>query len=143
MIDWLSIILWVVGTFGIVGTIVLYFAAPALFSVLMEALQKIFGAILSTRVGCAILAAIAAAILADQYREHVAVAQCSAEIVARDKRADRLAVQRDTDQSVIAGDDAIGRLADLNKQASQDQETVNALHAADQACHPITADQLR
>lgn len=143
MIDWVSIVLWIVGIGGIGGAIALFFFAPALFEVLLQGLQAILGSILSTRLGCALLAAVLAGVAADQYREHEAASQCSATIVARDKKADRLAQQRDVNQSSAADTDASSRVVALEQQSAQDQETINALRQADQACHPITPDQLR
>ncbi len=143
MHDWLSVALALIGVIGIGGAVALFFLAPALLEVLLAGAQKILGSILSTRLGCALLAALAAAIAADQYREHAAAAQCRAVIAAREQAAERRAVQRDRDQSALADRDAARRLAELERQSRQDQETMHALRAADQACHPITADQLR
>lgn len=143
MLDWLSLALGLVGVLGVGGAIALFFVAPALLEVLLAGAQKIFGAILATRLGCALIAAALAAIAADQYREHAAAVQCRAVIAARDQEAGRLAKQRDADQSALADADARRRLAELERQSEQDQDTINALRAADQACHPITADQLR
>ncbi len=143
MIDWLSVALAVIGVVGVGGAIALFFVAPALLEVLVQGAQKILAAIVATRLGCALLAAATAAIAADQYREHAAAAQCRAVIVAREQEADRRAHKRDADQSALAADDARRRLAELELQSQQDQASIHALRAADQACHPITADQLR
>ena len=143
MVDWLSVALAIVGAVGIGGALLLSFLAPALLEVLLAAAQKIFGAILATRLGCALLAAILAGIAADQYREHAAATQCRAIIAAREQQAERRAHERDGDQAALADSDAKQRLAALERQAEQDQETIDALRAADHACHPLTADQLR
>jgi apolipoprotein N-acyltransferase len=143
MIDWLSVALAIVGVVGIGGAIALFFLAPSLLEVLFAGVQKMFGALLATRLGCALLAAAAAGIAADQYREHAAAAQCRAIMAAREQEAEQRAQQRDRDQAALAGSDARQRLAALERQSTQDQETIDALRAADQACHPLTADQLR
>lgn len=143
MLDWLSIALALIAIFGVGGAIALFFLAPALLEVLIAGAQKIVGAILATRLGCALLAAALASIAADQYREHAAAVQCRALIAARDDDAERRARQRDTDQSALADADARQQLAALERQSADDQETIHALRAADQACHPITPDQLR
>ncbi len=143
MLDWLSVALAVVGVVGVGGAVALFFLAPALLEVLIAGAQKILGAVLATRLGCALIAGAAAAIAADQYREHAAAAQCRAAIVARDRAAADFARRRDLDQSALADADARARLAALERQAADDQATIHALRAADQACHPITADQLR
>lgn len=143
MIDWISIALAVVGVVGIGGAIALFFLAPAVFEVLAAGAQKIIGAVLATRIGCALLAAAVAAIAADQYRERAAAAQCRAYVAAQAKAADQAAQRRDASQSTIADADARRRLAELEQQATTDQEIIDALRGADQACHPITADQLR
>ncbi len=143
MVDWLSVALAVVGVVGVGGAIALFFLAPALLEVLVAGAQKILGAILATRLGCALIAGAAAAIAADQYREYAAASQCRAAIVARDREAAEVARRRDVDQSALADADARQRLAELERQSAHDQETIHALRAADQACHPITPDQLR
>jgi len=143
MLDWLSVALAIVGVAGIGGAIALFFLASALLEVLLAGAQKMLGAILATRLGCALLAASVAGIAADQYREHAAAAQCRAIMAAREQEAERRAQQRDRDQSALADADARQRRAALERQFAQDQATIGALRAADQACHPLTADQLR
>jgi len=143
MFDWLSVALAVAGVVGVGGAVALFFLAPALLEVLVAGAQKILGAILATRLGCALLAAALAATAADQYREHAAAGQCRAVIAARDRDAERRAEKRDADQSALADTDAQHGLAALERQSAQDQATIRALRAADAACHPITPDQLR
>lgn len=143
MIDWLSVALAIVGAVGVGGAIALFFLAPALLEVLLAGAQKIFGALLATRLGCALLAAAVAGIAADQYREHAAAAQCRAILAARDAEAVQIARARDRDQAALADADARQRRAALERQSAQDQATIEALRAVDQACHPLTADQLR
>lgn len=143
MLDWLSVALAIVAAVGIGGALLLFFLAPALLEVLLAGAQKIFGALLATRLGCALLAAIVAGIAADQYREHAAAAQCRAIMAAREQEAARRAQQRDRDQASLADSDAKQRRAELERQSGHDQETIAALRAGDQACHPLTADQLR
>ena len=143
MVDWLSVALAVIGVVGVGGAIALFFLAPALLEVLVGGAQKILGAILATRLGCALLAAGLAATAADQYREHAAAAQCRALIAARDREADRRAEKRDADEAARADRDARQQLAALERQSGEDQAAIRALRAADAACHPITPDQLR
>jgi hypothetical protein len=143
MNDWLSIALAVVGVVGIGGAIALFFLAPALLEVLITGAQKIFSAILATRLGCALIAAAIAWIAADQYRASVSAKECRARIEARDRAADAAAKKRDQDQSVYADADAKQRLGDLERQAQTDKDTIDALRQSDKACHPLTADQLR
>ena len=143
MVDWLSWVLGIVGILGIGGAFALFFLAPTLFQVILEGAQQMFAAIVATRLGCALLAAVLTFVATDQYREHAAAAQCSSVMVDREKKADRLAQQRDVTQSATADTDAKSRVAELEQQSSHDQETINALRQADQACHPITVDQLR
>lgn len=143
MFDWLSVALAVAGVVGVGGAVALFFLAPALLEVLVAGAQRILGAILATRLGCALLAAALAAIAADQYREHAAAVQCRAVIAARDREAERRAEQRDADASALAEGDARQRLAALGRQSAQDQAATRAMRAADAACHPITPDQLR
>jgi hypothetical protein len=143
MFDWLSVALAVAGVVGVGGAVALFFLAPALLEVLVAGAQKILGAILATRLGCALLAAAAAAIAADQYREHAAAVQCRAVIAARDQEADRRARQRDADQSALADRDAQQGLAVLERQSAKDQGAIEALRAADAVCHPIMPDELR
>lgn len=143
MIDWLSIALWIIGAVGITGALVLFFVAPAVLEVLVTGAQKILGALLATRLGCALIAAAIAGIAADQYRARVALEQCRAVIEQRDRAAERAAQQRDKDQSRLADFDAQQRVTDLEKQFRQDQELIDALRQADTSCHPLTPDQLR
>lgn len=143
IIAWLPLVLEIVASVGVIGLIVLFFAAPAIFAVVIEGLQAFFKAILATRLGCALLAAAIAALAADQYRGRMAAEECRVRIEDRDAAAARAAKQRDKDQSRLADFDAQQRLEDLEKQFRTDQETIDALRAVDQTCHPLTADQLR
>jgi len=143
MFDWLSVALAVVGVVGVGGAVALFFLAPALLEVLVAGAQKILGALLATRLGCALVAGALAALAADQYREHAAAAQCRAVIAARDREAERRAEKRDADAAALADSDARQRLAALERQSTQDQAATRAMRAADAACHPITPEQLR
>lgn len=59
---------WLLGTIGIGGTVALAVFAPAVFTMVAQAIARLVGYLLSTRWGCALLAAIVAVVVADVHR---------------------------------------------------------------------------
>lgn len=84
---------WGVGTFGIVGTIAAVVAFPTVAKIVIDRVVRLFSFVLSYRLGCALLAALAAALVADYVRHSIEDDKHAAELagfklaqVARDKR---------------------------------------------------------
>jgi hypothetical protein len=84
---------WIVATLGIAGTIALFAFFPAAASIALNAVVRFFSLVLSYRIGCAVVAAILAALAADYWRHSTEDAKHAAEVAAfeaaqdaRDKR---------------------------------------------------------
>lgn len=89
----ISWVWWLLGTLGIGGTVALFFLAPVAFQVVLGVGGKVFRWLLSTRIGCALMAAVVAFVVADIHRSRLdaedwkqRVAQFEAAQDARDKR---------------------------------------------------------
>lgn len=63
-----SVVWWIVGTFGVGGLIAAWFVFPTASSLVLQAVVKFFQLVFSYRVGCALLAAIAAGLIVDHQR---------------------------------------------------------------------------
>jgi hypothetical protein len=92
-LSWWKLIWWAVGVFGIGGLI----AICALYPVVLAVVARFFRAVLSTRIGCAVVAAIVAAIIADYWRHSTEDAKHAAEVAAfeaaQDARDKRIATE--------------------------------------------------
>jgi hypothetical protein len=84
---------WGFGTLGIAGTIALAVAFPAIAKIVLDRVVRLFAFVLSYRVGCALVAAILAALIADYVRHSIDDSKHATELatfklaqVARDKR---------------------------------------------------------
>lgn len=64
----ISIIWWIVGTFGIAGLIAFWFLAPTAAQLALRGVVKAFQFILSYRIGCALLAALVTGLIVDERR---------------------------------------------------------------------------
>jgi hypothetical protein len=65
----IACIWWIVGTFGVAGLIAFWFLAPVAARLVLQAVVAAFEFVLSYRVGCALLAAIAVGFVVD-YQRH-------------------------------------------------------------------------
>lgn len=63
-----SLVWWIVGTLGFGALVAFWFLAPTAAQIVLQAVVKFFGLLLSYRVGCALLAAIAAGLIVDHWR---------------------------------------------------------------------------
>jgi hypothetical protein len=92
-LSWWKLLWWAVGVFGIGGLI----AICALYPVVLAVVARFFRAVLSTRIGCAVVAAIVAAVIADYWRHSVEDAKHAAEVAAfeaaQDARDKRIATE--------------------------------------------------
>lgn len=84
---------WLIATVGIAGAIAIFVAVPNIFAIIVRALLRIGGWILSYRIGCALLAAIAVGFAVDYWRHSSDDANYAAqtrafeqEEIARDKK---------------------------------------------------------
>jgi hypothetical protein len=114
MLALVSLVLSITSAVGIVGLIVLWFVAPTLFGIAVEALQKFLGAILATRIGCAILAAAVAAVLSSDisYTDGVNSG------IAREKTRWEAAEQRGVDRGEKARADAEREIPSVPAEAA-------------------------
>jgi len=69
--SWWKIAYWLVGTLGVTGTIALAVLFPAAFGVAFKAVVRFFTIVLSYRIGCAVVAAVLAAFVADYVRHSI------------------------------------------------------------------------
>jgi hypothetical protein len=102
MLALVSLVLSITSAVGVGGLIVLWFIAPSLFGIVVEALQKVLGAILATRIGCAILAATSAAVLSSDISHTNGVNRG----IARERARWEAAEQRSVDRGEKARADA-------------------------------------
>jgi hypothetical protein len=80
--SWWKLIWWAVGMFGIGGLI----AICAIYPVVLAVVARFFRLVLSTRIGCAVVAAIVAALIADYARHSIEDDRHAAEIAAFEKK---------------------------------------------------------
>lgn len=59
---------WIFGTFGLVGLVAFWFLAPTAGQLTLQIVVRLFKLLLSYRIGCALLAAIAAGLIVDHKR---------------------------------------------------------------------------
>jgi hypothetical protein len=59
---------WIAGTFGVVGLIAFWFIAPTAAQLFVQAVVKVFSILLSSRIGCALLAALVVGLIVDEKR---------------------------------------------------------------------------
>lgn len=62
---------WIFATFGIVGIIAVWFLAPSVAALIMKGVIAFFTLIFGYRIGCAIVAAIVAFLIADYHRARI------------------------------------------------------------------------
>jgi hypothetical protein len=89
--SWWKLAYWLIGTLGVAGTIALLVFFPAVFSIAFKAVVRFFSLVLSYRVGCAVVAAIAAALIADYHRHSID----DADFAARSAAFEQAQVDRD------------------------------------------------
>lgn len=82
MLGGVSWVWWLIGTFGIAGTIALAIFAPSALMLVWNAISKVLVWMLQTRVGCAILAFIIAFLIADIHRSRLDEASWKKQIAA-------------------------------------------------------------
>lgn len=90
----IEIVWWIVGTFGIAGLVAAWFVFPTISQLVLQRVVKLFAFVLSYRVGCALLAAIVAGLIVDQWRHSYDDAQFAARTAAFEQ------AQRDRDSRI-------------------------------------------
>lgn len=90
----IGVIWWIVGTFGIGGLIATWFFFPTISQLVLQRVVKLFSFVLSYRIGCALLAAIAAGLIVDQWRHSYDDTQFAARTAAFEQ------AQRDRDSRI-------------------------------------------
>lgn len=78
----IEFIWWIVGTFGVAGLVAFWFLAPTAAQLTLQAVVRFFKLLLSDRIGCALLAAIAAGLIVDHQRHAYDDAQNAARSAA-------------------------------------------------------------
>lgn len=102
--EWWKIVYWLLGTIGVAGTIALAVFFPAVFSLAFRAVAQFFTLVLSYRAGCALVAAIAAALVADYWRHDFDDKRHAAEVAAFERKQDERdqRIKQETRDSVLA-----------------------------------------
>lgn len=101
--NWWKIAIWIVATFGIAGTIALIAFAPAFAKIALDAVVRFFAFVFSYRLGCALVAAIMAALITDYVRHSIEDDRHAAETAAfEQKQVERdEQIARDTREWVL------------------------------------------
>jgi hypothetical protein len=76
---------WLIGTLGVAGIIALVVFAPAVATVALNAVVRFLSLVLSTRVGCAVVAGALAWFIADYVRHSIEDTKHAAEVAAFEK----------------------------------------------------------
>lgn len=85
---WWKLVYWIFATGGIAGLIALAVFYPLALIGIWNAVKKLFGFVLSYRIGCAIVAAILAAFIADYWRHDIEDERHAAEVAAFEQAQD-------------------------------------------------------
>lgn len=93
--DGISIALAVIGVVGVGGGIALMVFAPALLTAIVSQVERALAAMLSTRLGCALLAGLICFVIADQYRLHRDGEKCRGQIATIEAKAKTAVEKRD------------------------------------------------
>lgn len=80
-----KLVYWMIATIGVAGTIALIVFAPTVAKIALDAVVRLFAFVLSYRVGCALVAAVLAAFIADYARHSSDDAKHAAEIAEFEK----------------------------------------------------------
>lgn len=62
---------WIFATFGIIGIIAIWFLAPTVATMILKGIVAFFNLVFGYRLGCAIVAAVAAFLIADYHRARI------------------------------------------------------------------------
>lgn len=95
-VEWWKLIYWAVSILGVTGTIALFVFFPAAAGIALKAVVRFFGIVLSYRIGCAVVAAIVAALIADYVRHSIEDEKHAAEVAAFEQK------QKQRDKTIAA-----------------------------------------
>lgn len=156
-VSWWKVAIWVLTTFGIVGTIALAALFPLVFKAAGAGVVRFVSLLLSYRLGCAVLAAIVAAGITDYVRHSIEDDRHAAEAAefkaaqdARDERiksetralvlkeiADAKVADAATDKDVKGFTDALPKPADTGNPFAVGNDACRLRHIFGQAeCGP-------
>lgn len=109
MLWWISVAVSIASTLGFVGLAVLFFVAPAAFAIVMRVLERLLGWVLSSRLGCALLAIVVCAPLAygigtldEDHRRDAEAQRAHAILLAKQLNAAHLAALNDQTRAAAA-----------------------------------------
>jgi uncharacterized membrane protein YraQ (UPF0718 family) len=111
---------WLVATLGVAGTIALFVFAPGIASAVMRGVVRCFALVLSYRAGCALVAAILAALAADYWRHSRDDAAFAAQTAAFEKAQD----DRDKRITQEVREDVWKEIANATAENARTDETV-------------------
>lgn len=142
MLWWISVIVPLVSGLGVVGLAILFVAAPAIFTVVVQLLERILGRLVTTRPGCVALALAVAipctygiATNDEAQREAVRQAEARTAFAQRIAGAARQAATNDKSRAAAAE-------ARANEERGRADELAKKI--ADKAClAPADTDELR
>lgn len=87
-VSWWKVLVWALTTFGVAGTIALIVFAPALARAAGWAVVRFFSFVFSYRLGCALVAAIVGALVADYVRHSIEDDRHAAETAEFNRKQD-------------------------------------------------------
>jgi hypothetical protein len=112
MIEVWKILTWLIPIIGIPGIIALVLIYPSIMAGIGRTIMQILGWVLSSRIGCAILAAVLAAFLADYHRH----SKDDAEFAQRTALFEHAQTERDTRIRTETRDDVWKEIADATAE---------------------------
>lgn len=117
---------WLVSSIGIVGVIALALFLPEAFALLVKGAGALLRQLLATRIGCAVLAAIAAGVLAGMYQRATDAEACRIEIQELKDQAAAAATARDAEITAAIEKKYAPLLEQIESRAGELQEKVTA-----------------
>lgn len=124
--EWWKTIWWLVATLGVAGTIALFVLAPTVFAKTFEVVVRLFTLLVSYRAGCALLAAIAAALVTDYWRH----SRDDAEFAARVAAFEQAQKDRDTRIAKETREDVWKEIANATAANDATDKQVKDFHDA-------------
>jgi hypothetical protein len=124
--SWWKLIWWAVGFFGIGGLIVIC----AVYPIVLAAVARFFRLVFASRIGCAVVAAIVAALIADYVRHSIEDDKHAAEVAAFEQKQ----IERDEQ---VARDTREWVLKEIAGSTSENAKTDKAVKDITDALPPI------
>lgn len=109
----------IAGVLGVGGMIAAFIFAPAVATIIVQRLEKLASAVLSTRIGCALVVGALAFGAGDLSRRLADAGRCDAAIAELKAKAEAAAEARDTDIRKQVEAEQAPVIAELRKQAEE------------------------